>query len=314
MPKFNDPNLIIGFDNADDAAVYQINSEQVMVQTVDIFPPVVDDPYLYGQIAAANSLSDLYAMNAKPTICMNILCLPENLPKADVKGILEGGYDKVKEAEAIIAGGHTIKDNEPKYGLCVTGFAHPNDILANDGLRQGDLLILTKPIGSGILNTAHKADLISADAARNLAASMAYLNKYPYQIMQKFKPTACTDITGFGLLGHVYEMAKASKLSVEIMSDQVPFMDEAAAMAQMGIIPVGAYSNREYLGDKVLLSPDLPLYISDLLFDPQTSGGLLIAAPEAEAYRLLNALQGEIPQAAIIGRVLAKEEADLVVV
>ncbi len=314
MPKFNDPKLIIGFDNADDAAVYQINSEQVMVQTVDIFPPVVDDPYLYGQIAAANSLSDLYAMNAKPTICMNILCLPENLPKADVKGILEGGYDKVKEAEAIIAGGHTIKDNEPKYGLCVTGFAHPNDILANNGLRQGDLLILTKPIGSGILNTAHKADLISAEAARNLAASMAYLNKYPYQIMQKFKPTACTDITGFGLLGHVYEMAHASNLTVEIMSDKVPFMDEAAAMAQMGIIPVGAYSNREYLQDKVLLKPDLPLHISDLLFDPQTSGGLLIAAPEAEAYRLLNALQGEIPQAAIIGRVLAKDKSDLIVI
>ncbi len=313
LPKFSDPNLIVGFENSDDAAVYRINDDTVMIQTVDIFPPVVDDPYIYGQIAATNSLSDVYAMGGEPRLCMNIMCLPEDLPKEDVKGILEGGYNKVLEANAIIAGGHTLKDKEPKYGLCVTGFTSPENILANDGLRQGDLLILTKPLGSGVLNTANKAQLLSQDEQSELMQYMCALNKYPYEIMRKFSVNACTDVTGFGLLGHAHEIATASKLSIKIFAESVPLMSGAGEMAKMGIIPAGAYANRDFLNDKVSVSKDVPLFVSDLLFDPQTSGGLLISASESEAQKLVRALKDSMQGVEIVGQVLSAEDKSVIV-
>lgn len=308
LPKFNDPNLLVGFDTNDDAAVYKLDEETALIQTVDIFPPVVDDPYTYGQIAAANSLSDVYAMGGIPKLCMNILCVPENLPKDTVKSILEGGYNKVKEADAIIAGGHTIKDNEPKYGLSVTGFVKPSSVLTNSNMAEGDLLIVTKPIGNGVLSTAIKAGLISGSAEREVINSMCMLNKEVHRVMIKFPVSSCTDITGFGLLGHAHEMAAGSQLSIHLNSTAIPFFSEAREMASMGIIPAGAYANRNFLSEVVVIKEHVPLNIEDLLFDPQTSGGLLISLPENRASSLLRELRDVTPCAEIIGTVVGNED------
>ncbi len=312
LPKFEDPNLIIGFDTSDDAAVYRLNDDTAMIQTVDIFPPVVDDPYFYGQIAAANSISDVYATGGTPTICMNIFAFPENLPKEYVQGILEGGYDKVIEAGAIIAGGHTLQDDEPKYGLCVTGFAHPDKIWANSTLNEGDLLILTKPIGSGVLNTANKAGLLKPPTEKNLIKHMSSLNKAAFDIMTNYKINACTDVTGFGLMGHAYEMAIGSGLTVSFDSGSIPIMNQSLEMAEMGIIPAGAYANRDYLECKVSVSDTVSLALSDLMFDPQTSGGLLFSVSEKDAPKILESLKNEIPETAIVGEVLKKQSTHVI--
>lgn len=298
----------MGFDTNDDAAVYLINEETAMIQTVDIFPPVVDDPFEYGQIAAANSLSDVYAMGAAPRLCLNIFCFPEDLPKASIKAILEGGYSKVIEAGAIIAGGHTIKDKEPKYGLCVTGFTRPELVITNSKAKEGDLLILTKPLGSGILNTAAKADLITDQSKKAMISHMATLNKLAYERMLHHPVNSCTDVTGFGLFGHVHEMAMGSKKTISLRASSIPIMEQAMEMAEMGIIPAGAYSNRDFLEGLVQIDPQLPLAISDLLFDPQTSGGLLISLPEKAAFALLAELKQILPAVEIIGEVLAPRD------
>ena len=206
LPKFHDDNLLVGFDTSDDAAVYKIDENTALIQTVDIFPPVVDDPYSYGQIAAANSLSDVYAMGGRPKLAMNVLCMPEDLDKEIILEVLQGGYSKCKEADTIVCGGHTIKDNEPKYGLCVSGFVHPEKILRNNTIKEGDLLILTKAIGTGILNTAIKADLLTPDTEKALIESMASLNKEAALALDGFSVNSCTDITGFGLIGHASEI------------------------------------------------------------------------------------------------------------
>lgn len=279
-----------------------------MVQSVDIFPPVVDDPYEYGQIAAANSLSDLYAMGAEPSLCMNIFCFPEDMPKDILQAILQGGYEKVIEAEAIIAGGHTIKDHEPKYGLCVTGFAHPDEILKNCDAKAGDLLILTKPIGTGILNTAAKAGLTEDAANRAMVETMTRLNKYAYRVMKRYPVHACTDVTGFGLLGHTYEMAEGSGKTIEIFSSMISILPQAEEFAKEGVIPAGAYDNRNYLKDLVEEQPGISLSKMDLLYDPQTSGGLLIALEEKEAEKLVRDLKNETPWAEIIGQVEDPQE------
>lgn len=279
-----------------------------MVQSVDIFPPVVDDPYEYGQIAAANSLSDLYAMGAEPSLCMNIFCFPEDMPNDILQAILQGGYEKVIEAEAIIAGGHTIKDHEPKYGLCVTGFAHPDEILKNCDAKTGDLLILTKPIGTGILNTAAKAGLTEDSTNRAMVNAMTQLNKYAYRVMKRYPVHACTDVTGFGLLGHTYEMAEGSGKTIEIFSSAISILPEAEEFAKEGIIPAGAYDNRNYLKNLVEEQPGISLSKMDLLYDPQTSGGLLIALEEKEAEKLVRDLKNETPWAEIIGQVEAPKD------
>ena len=303
LPKFEDPNLIVGFETSDDAAVYKINESTAIIQTVDIFPPVVDDPFSYGQIAAANSLSDVYAMGGTPKLAMNILCIPEDLDKEITAEILKGGYSKVKEAGGLICGGHTIKDNEPKYGLCVSGFIHPEKVLKNTGAKTGDILILTKELGTGILNTAIKADLLTASTVRALTDSMTELNKTAALIMRDYPVSSCTDITGFGLLGHSYEMASGSRKSFVLDSSALPFLPQAVEMAEMGIVPQGAYNNRSWMGCSSSFSEKVPLAVTDIMFDPQTSGGLLISVPEKEGLRLINTMQQHLSSVSVIGHV-----------
>ncbi len=313
LPKFQDPNLIVGFDTSDDASVYKIDDNTALIQTVDIFPPVVDDPYEYGRIAAVNSLSDVYAMGGKPKLAMNIFCFPEDLPKDAVQAILQGGYEMVAEAEAIITGGHTIKDPVPKYGLSVTGFAHPSEILTNKGAKPGDILILTKALGTGILTTASTADMLEAHEYKELIDSMSMLNKYAAEVMGKFSSNSCTDVTGFGFLGHAFEMSYGSGCTIRINSSKLPMLSRAKDMARMGIIPAGAYSNRKYLEDKIKISEGVPLEITDIMFDPQTSGGLLISIPEKEGLKLTEALKDILPVAEIVGSVEEYREHSIIV-
>lgn len=304
LPKFNDPNLLVGFNTSDDAAVYRLSDDMALIQTVDIFPPVVDDPYSYGKIAAANALSDVYAMGGRPKLAMNIFCFPEDLPTEAVQAILQGGYEKVQEADAIVCGGHTIKDPVPKYGLSVSGFVHPDRILKNNTIQEGDVLILTKALGTGILTTAWKGELLTESQQKELLDSMEQLNRYAAEAMEFHTDVhACTDVTGFGLLGHAFEMANGSNLSIVLQSDQIPALDGALDAAAMGLVPAGAYKNREYLDDLVDLSPSVPEALTDLMFDPQTSGGLLISAPEKTAKEILERLDSRCPAARIIGRV-----------
>ena len=308
LPRISDPNLLVGFDESDDAAVYRLSDELALVQTVDFFPPVVDDPYDFGRIAAANALSDVYAMGGEPRLAMNLLAVPGCLPREAVGAILEGGAAKAAEAGAVIAGGHSIEDAEPKYGLCVTGLVHPNRVLTNTGAREGDILVLTKPLGTGILTTAAKAELLDEQAYRALVEQMAALNKAAAQAAAPLCPHACTDITGFGLLGHSYEMAQGSGCTLHIEVGRVPYHPEALEMAEMGLIPAGAYRNREYAQPGVKLCGEIPLAVQDILYDPQTSGGLLIALPARAAEECLARLQEKIPQAARIGYVTEMQE------
>lgn len=305
LPKGpHDPRLLVGYDTADDAAVYLVNDDTALIQTVDFFPPMVDDPYLFGQIAAANALSDVYAMGGSPKLAMNLLCFPsDRISREDVQAILAGGADKVHEAGASLCGGHTIEDKEPKYGLCVTGFAHPQRILTNSKAQTGDLLLLTKPLGSGILATAAKAQLLSPAIADGLNRTMAMLNAAAAGCMAGYTPNACTDITGFGLVGHAAEMARASGRRLHIFSGEVALLDGVMDMASQGIVPGGAYRNREYLSGSTIILPGVGQALSDILFDPQTSGGLLISLPPAQARRLLEDVQPHCPQARIIGMV-----------
>ncbi len=307
LPKNSDPRLIVGFDTADDAAVYKINDDTAIIQTVDFFPPMVDDPYTFGQVAAANALSDIYAMGGEPKLALNLFCFPsKKLPEEAIKAILAGGADKVLEAGAILCGGHTIEDPEPKYGLAVTGFVNPGRVLSNASAREGDLLILTKPVGSGILTTAAKAQLLFGEQEKQLIATMTALNAKAQRSMMKFDINSCTDITGFGLMGHVREMAEGSGLTAEITADAVPVLDGALSFANMGIIPAGAYRNREFIGEKVSIREDVDRAVADILFDPQTSGGLLISLPEKQAHALVEDIRSHTPAAAIIGRMKAK--------
>lgn len=302
LPKFTDPNLIVGFDTSDDAAVYKISDELALIQTVDVFPPVVDDPYEYGKIAAANSLSDVYAMGGVPKLAMNIFMFPEELKKDTLQAILQGGYEKVAEAGAIVVGGHTIKDPVPKYGLSVTGFVHPDKVLINNGVKPGDVLILTKALGTGILTTAEKGGMLSAAEHLAMTASMEQLNRYAAEVMEKESVIhACTDVTGFGFLGHSYEMANGSGCSLHIDSAKVPALPGALDYASMGLVPANTYKNKGYLDDLVSISSSVSEDRSDLLFDPQTSGGLLIAIPEKEGASFLRRLKEAVPAAEIVG-------------
>ena len=244
LPKNeNNNNLLVGLDTADDAAVYKLNDETALIQTLDFFTPMIDDPYIFGQIAAANSLSDVYAMGGKPIVAMNIVCFPSCHDMNILAEILKGGFDKVKESGALLVGGHTVDDKEPKYGLSVSGIVHPEKVLSNATARVGDKLILTKPIGVGILNTAMKENLVSKEISDKVIEVMVHLNKYAAKSFDYIKVNSVTDITGFGLLGHALEMAKASNVSIEINSKDVPILDGAIDMANMGIIPAGMYRN-----------------------------------------------------------------------
>lgn len=308
-----DPRLIVGYDKSDDASVYVVSDDTAIVQTTDFFPPIVDDPFLYGQIAATNALSDVYAMGGEPKLALNIMCLADSMDDKTVREILRGGYDKAYEAGAIITGGHTIHGAEPIYGLAVTGFVHPKKVLTNSGAKPGDVLILTKPLGVGILTTAAKAELVSAETMQRIYRQMATLNKTARDIMLRFEIHSCTDVTGFSLMGHSFEMAQGSGMSLHIESENVPFHEEALAFADMGFIPAGAYRNRTYAEAGVLKKRDIPRALEDIFFDPQTSGGLLIAVAEKDAAACLAALQAEIPNAAEIGYVTELHENYLIV-
>lgn len=302
MPKINDKNLIVGIDTSDDAAVYKINDDTAIIQTLDFFTPVVDDPYTFGQIAAANSLSDIYAMGGEPILALNIVCFPCSLDIRILGEILKGGADKVIEAGAVTVGGHSVNDNEPKYGLSVMGKVHPDKVLPNANSKPGDILILTKPLGTGVINTAIKGEAAEEKHIKEAIKHMSTLNKYAADRAKNYKINACTDITGFGLLGHAYEMAEGSKVSINITSSSIKFMDGAAEYAKMGLLPAGTYRNKKHIKNKYE-SKINEEYVLDLLFDPQTSGGLLYSLPESEGNKLLEDLNKNGIEAYLAGYV-----------
>ncbi len=295
-----DPNLLVGFDKSDDASVYKVSDDLALVQTVDFFPPIADDPYLFGQIAATNALSDVYAMGGEPKLCLNIMAIPESMPKEAVHQLLRGGYDKVYEAGALITGGHSILDEEPKYGLAVTGFVHPDRVLTNSGARPEDVLLLTKPLGIGVLTTAAKADMASPAAVALAQQLMTTLNKSARDAMVQYRVHACTDVTGFGLLGHACEMAQGSGVELELRVEDIDLIPEAVELARMGILPAGMYRNRAFAEGEVDAGVT-ELCKQDLLYDPQTAGGLLMAVDPADADALLAELRRCVPSAQRIG-------------
>ncbi len=307
LPKFFDDKLLVGFDTSDDACVYKLRDDLAIIQTVDFFPPMVDDPFTFGQVAAANALSDIYAMGGEPTLALNLLCFPSCLPQDIMEAILQGGASKVIEAGAIIAGGHSIEDEEPKYGLCVSGFIHPSAVWSNATAREGDVLILTKPLGSGIINTAVKADLLTEAQFAPTVAAMTALNKVARDAAIGADIHACTDITGFGLAGHACEMAEGSGVGIELYAQALPLLPHARDLAVMGIVPGGTYRNREYFDSRVTMDNRVPLPVQDICFDPQTSGGLLLAVGEKDADALLARLKAACPGTAAVGRVTARE-------
>lgn len=313
IPKNKDENLIVGIDTSDDAAVYRISDDNAIIQTVDFFTPVVDDPYVFGQIAATNSLSDVYAMGGEPKLAMNIICFPNCLSTDTMTKILKGGYDKVTEANAIIIGGHTVEDDEPKYGLSVTGFIDPTDVLTNCNAKPGDYLILTKPIGIGIINTAIKAQMQSKEAYDKAIKNMLTLNKFAKDAMIKIGVNSCTDVTGFGLLGHGLEMAEGSKVTIKLYSEKIPVISEAYEYASMGLVPKGAYDNKNFIGNKVYFEKNISDELKDILFDPQTSGGLLISVNKDKALDLLEELENGPTECAIIGEVFSEREYPLII-
>jgi selenide,water dikinase len=297
----------VGFSGSDDAAVYRINNDSAVIQTLDFFTPVVDDPFVFGQIAAANSLSDIYAMGGQPVLALNIVCFPKCLHLDVLKDILLGGADRVKEAGALLVGGHTVQDDEPKYGLSVMGLVHPDRIVTNAGAKPGDVLVLTKPLGTGIINTAIKADLVSPEIYDSAVDVMIALNRDAADAMQQVGAKGCTDITGFGLVGHCMEMAEASGVSIRLWKDKIPVLESARQLAQMGMVPAGAYSNKSYAGGRVNLK-GVETDLEDIIFDPQTSGGLLISLPEDKAERFLGLLSPEtVRRCAVIGEVRERE-------
>lgn len=304
----SDPRLIVGYDKSDDASVYVLDENTALIQTTDFFPPIVDDPYLYGKIAATNALSDVYAMGGEPKLALNILCVAEGLAEDTIREILRGGYDAAYEAGAIITGGHTIRGAEPIYGLAVSGFVHPEKVLTNSNAKPGDALILTKPLGVGIITTGAKADMVEKDVMNQIYVQMATLNKTARDIMVRYDVHSCTDVTGFGLMGHSFEMAQGSNCTIHIQVKDVPYHSEALELASMGLIPAGAYRNREYAHSGVAVRGNIPLAMEDILYDPQTSGGLLFALPEKEAENCLAHLKQAIHNAAIIGYVTEKED------
>jgi selenide,water dikinase len=300
-----DANVLVGLDRADDAGVYRVSDELALIQTVDFFTPIVDDPRAFGQIAAANALSDIYAMGGVPKTAMNLVAFPlKTMDIAVLREIIQGGLDKMTEAGVVLIGGHSIEDSELKYGLSVTGFIHPDRVLTKKSIGSGDRLILTKPLGTGIINTAIKGGLASASVIDFIIGLMATLNRRAAEIMADYPVNACTDITGFGLIGHLAEMVAGSGFGMTIYAEMLPVIPEALEYAEMGLVPAGAYKNREFRENMVTFGPQVKRVMQDIVFDPQTSGGLLISLPNAVADDLLARLkENGIAGAAIIGEV-----------
>ncbi len=312
LPKGEkDENLLIGYDSHDDAAVYKVNDEQSIVQTLDFFPPMVDDPYIFGQIAATNALSDIYAMGGRVLTALNIVCFPEKMDLNILGQIMMGGAEKVQEAGGSLAGGHSIVDESVKYGLSVTGIIHPDKILANNGCREGDVLILTKKLGVGLICTANRVQEASAQDMEEAIASMTTLNKYAAEILHSHTVHACTDVTGFGFLGHLHEMLDG-RWSAVIESGEIPFMEGAYHAAEEFYLTAAAQRNRNHVQAYVSFEK-IPFAMEEILFDPQTSGGLLAAVDAGEAEQIVKELQAIGLPAKIVGRVTKKAQKEIIV-
>jgi len=309
LPLIQDPNLLSGFEHAEDAGVYKISGELALVQTVDFFTPTVDDPFTFGQIAATNALNDIYAMGAKPLTAMNIVCFPiKTMDKSVLREVLLGGLDKMREAGVLLIGGHSVEDNEIKYGLSVTGVVHPDKILYNRGAKAGDKLILTKPLGTGIISTAIKAGEASPEQISQAISSMTCLNKQASEMMiASGYIHACTDITGFGLLGHACEMIEGETVGLRINSAAMPVFDGVRELIETGFIPGGLYRNRDFRTNQVVKEKTCPDWLFDLLFDPQTAGGLFFSLPANKAQKLVETMQAAgITHATVVGDVVTE--------
>lgn len=315
LPLISDPNLIAGMERAEDAGVYKLSDELAVVQTLDFFTPIVDDPYTFGQITAANALSDVYAMGGRPLTAMNIVCFPiKTMDISVLREILTGGLDKLREAGVVLVGGHSVEDKELKYGLSVTGIIHPAKVVLNTGARVGDRLILTKPLGIGIISTALKGGVAGEEVVSKAIRCMVALNKTASELMMEVKVHACTDVTGFGLLGHACEMIEGTNIGMVIHSSAVPFFPEVKELTEMGLVPGGLHRNREFRMNMVSVDSQVPDYLVDIFFDPQTSGGLLISIPESEARLLLQRMHEHgIQEAVIIGEVVAEPKGKIIV-
>lgn len=309
-----DDNVLVGLSSADDAGVYRVSEDLAIIQTVDFFTPIVDDPFDFGRIAAANALSDVYAMGGVPKTAMNIVAFPiKTLGRKVLQEMLAGGIEKLKEAGTVLLGGHSIEDDDVKYGLAVTGFVHPRRILANQGLLPGDCLILTKPLGTGIINTSIKAGLASNSTITTVTEQMATLNRVAAETLAGFRVSACTDVTGFGLLGHMAEMISATKLAITLDTAKVPILPGVYEFAAMGMVPAGAHNNRVFRQDMVTSPAVFDPVLRDILYDPQTSGGLLFGCRQEEAQGLVARLHDKgVGEAAIIGTVSANTESRII--
>ncbi len=305
LPQADDPNLLVGYDTSDDAGVYRLSDDTALVVTADFITPPVNDPYIFGQIAAANALSDVYAMGGRPRVCLNLVCFPsKKLPAEDLNGIVSGALSKITEAGAVLAGGHSVEDDEPKFGLSVVGVVHPERYWSNAGARPGDMLILTKPLGSGVLFNANLKGWVSEQAMSACIAALTTLNRQAAEAMQDFEIHAATDVTGFGLAGHGLEMARASDVSITFDLDALPIMDQALEMYRKGVGTGVNGFNQGLVADHLSMERDLPPWHREILFDPQTSGGLLVALPEEQGPELIRVLQAiPTPAAALVGRV-----------
>jgi len=298
------PDLIVGLETSDDAGVFRITKDIALIQTLDFLTPVTDDPYEFGQIAAANSLSDVYAMGGTPLTAMNIVCFPTaDFAEEVLQQTLQGGLDKIHESGATLVGGHSVDDPEFKYGLSVTGVVHPDRVLTNHGIRIGDQIILTKPVGTGIVATALKGKLADADTIRTMVKIMSTLNRDAAEVMTGFDVGGCTDVTGFGLAGHLLEMAQGGKKDIALFTADVPIIENAADWAAMGLVPAGAFRNRRYSEPGMVIPKQMDKIVLDLMFDPQTSGGLLISVKKKDARDCLLAMQDRGIPAALVGEV-----------
>jgi len=308
--------LLVGFGTSDDAGVYKMNEQTAIIMTTDFITPPVDDPFVFGQIAAANAISDVYAMGGTPLACLNLIAFPSGkLPPESLHKIIEGGLSKIPEAGAVLAGGHSIDDDEPKYGLSVTGSVHPDRIWTNTGAKPGDVLVLTKPLGSGVLFNANLKKWVSAEAMQDCIDILTTLNRRPAELMQDFDIHAATDVTGFGLAGHGLEMVGDTEITIEIRIKALPIMDEALEMYKKGMTTGVNANNRQLVAAALKMDPALPARRQEIVFDPQTNGGLMVALPESQSQELLRALHSAgIQTAAIIGQVTERQgDASLVI-
>ncbi len=314
LPEVTDKNLLVGIKSADDAGVYKLTEELAIINTLDFFPPIIDDPYTFGQIAAVNALSDVYAMGGVPRLAMNIVAFPAGLDLSILEEIINGSMNKLSEAGVLLVGGHSIEDKEIKYGLSVTGLVHPKKVITNAGAKPGDMLILTKPIGVGVITTALKRRKIEPDEVKDAIDSMKALNDKASLIMQEVGVNACTDITGFGLLGHAMEMAEASNMAMTFKVKEIPFFPKAVELVKKSANhPKTIKSNKEYLANKIRIADDIKPEYENLLHDPQTSGGLLISVSPEKFQNLLERLSSAGVQASVVGEVAEKRTPAIVV-